>query len=60
MELKRFVQLFLVYALSLFIPLLLISWLNITNFFSMLIVLIIVGYIVMTIPLTVMTVKKKK
>lgn len=60
MELKRFVQLFLVYALSLFIPLLLISWLNITNFFSMLIVLIIVGYIVMTIPLTAMTVKKKK
>ncbi|MBP1044040.1 hypothetical protein I6N95_23810 [Vagococcus sp. BWB3-3] len=60
MELKRFIQLFLVYTLSIFIPLLLISWLNITRFLSMLMVLVLVGYFVMTVPLTMMTLKKKK
>lgn len=60
MELKRFIQLFLVYTLSILIPLLLISWLNITRFLSMLMVLVLVGYFVMTVPLTMMTLKKKK
>ncbi len=60
MELKRFIQLFLVYPFSIFILFLLISWLNITSFLSTLMVLVVVGYVIMTIPLTMMTLKKKK
>lgn len=59
MELKRFVQLFIVYALSIFIPLLLIHFLAINHFIATFLVLVIVGYIVMTVPLTMMTLKKK-
>lgn len=60
MEFKRFLQLFIVYSISIFIPLLLIKWLKISSFSVMLGILIVIGYLVMTIPLTIMTLLKNK
>lgn len=58
MEFKRFMQLFIIYALSIVIPLLLIEKLQLTSFTGKLAILVIIGYLVLAIPLTIMTLRK--
>ncbi|MBE9389637.1 hypothetical protein [Vagococcus salmoninarum] len=60
MEFKRFMQLFIIYALSIVIPLLLIEKLQLTSFTGKLAILVIIGYLVLAIPLTIMTLRKSQ
>lgn len=60
MEFKRFMQLFIIYALSIVIPLLLIEKLQLTSFTGKLAILVIIDYLVLAIPLTIMTLRKSQ
>lgn len=60
MEFKRFMQLFIIYALSIVIPLLLIEKLQLTSFTGKLAILVIIGYLVLAIPLTIITLRKSQ
>lgn len=60
MEFKRFMQLFIIYALSIVIPLLLIEKLQLTSFTGKLAILVIIGYLFLAIPLTIMTLRKSQ
>ncbi|MGK0551452.1 hypothetical protein ACSFB8_06025 [Enterococcus faecalis] len=60
MSTKRFIQLFICYALSMVIAIALTNCFHFTSQIGYMIVASIIGYIVITIPLTVMTVMKNK
>jgi len=60
MSIKRFVQLFCFYFLSIVVSYSFIIWLDITSFWGMILIMSIAGYIVLTLPLTLLTLKKKK
>ncbi|MGX7023307.1 hypothetical protein [Vagococcus hydrophili] len=58
MSFKRFFQLFVFYVLSILIPLFIIKQFNISNFWLSASIIIILGYIILTLPLTLLTIKK--
>lgn len=60
MSIKRFVQLFCFYFLSVVVSYCCIIWLNITGFWGTILILSVIGYIVLTLPLTLLTLKKKQ
>ncbi|MHC5267711.1 hypothetical protein ACYSNO_00790 [Enterococcus sp. LJL98] len=60
MSMKRFVQLFVLYFLSILIAMPLTNLLQIQNRFFTYLVVSIIGYLVLTIPLTIMTIQKEK
>lgn len=60
MTFKRFFQLFIFYALSILIPLSLIKVFQIDIFWSQALILIIIGYIILGLPLTMLSLLKKK
>lgn len=60
MSIKRFVQLFCFYFLSVVVSYRCIIWLNITGFWGTILILSVIGYIVLTLPLTLLTLKKSK
>lgn len=60
MNLKRFVQLFICYFVSMVVAVLLTNLFNISTMPFYLLVASIIGYITLTIPLVVMTIKKKQ
>lgn len=60
MSTKRFVQLFVCYFLSIVIAIGLANLFPTTNQWIYLLVVSIIGYVVLTIPLTIMTIMKKK
>ncbi|MCO5476620.1 hypothetical protein IGJ28_002256 [Enterococcus sp. AZ091] len=60
MNLKRFVQLFICYFVSMVVAVLLTNLFNISIMPFYLLVASIIGYITLTIPLVVMTIKKNK
>lgn len=60
MSIKRFVQLFCFYCLSIVVSYSFIIWLDITSFWGTILIMSIAGYIVLTLPLTLLTLKKKK
>ncbi len=60
MSLKRFVQLFVCYLLSIVIAVSLADLLAVANRGLYLLLVSIIGYIVLTVPLTVMTIRKQK
>lgn len=58
MSIKRFVQLFIMYAISIIVAVGVNNLFHITDGFAEVAVLSLVGYVVLTIPLTIMTIKK--
>ena len=60
MNLKRFVQLFICYFVSMVVAVLLTNLFNISIMPFYLLVASIIGYITLTIPLVVMSIKKNK
>ena len=60
MNLKRFVQLFICYFVSMVVAVLLTNLFNISTMPFYFLVASIIGYITLTIPLVVMTIKKNK
>ncbi|WP_251869462.1 hypothetical protein [Enterococcus italicus] len=60
MSIKRFVQLFYFYFLSIVASYSFIIWLDITSFWGTILIMSVIGYIVLTLPLTLLTLKKKK
>lgn len=60
MSIKRFVQLFCFYFLSIVASYSFIIWLDITSFWGTIFIMSIIGYIVLTLPLTLLTLKKRK
>ena len=60
MSLKRFVQLFVCYLLSIVIAVSLADLLAVANRGLYLLLVSIIGYIVLTVPVTVMTIRKQK
>ncbi len=60
MTFKRFFQLFIFYALSIIVPLFIIHYFSISEFKWQAIILILFGYIILTLPLTVLTLSKQK
>lgn len=60
MSAKRFIQLFVCYFASIVVAILLANVFPITNHWVYMLVVSIIGYIVLTVPLTIMTVMKKK
>lgn len=60
MTAKRFIQLFICYAVSIVLAITFTNMLHLTNQVLYLLVASIIGYIVITIPLTLLTIFKKK
>ncbi len=60
MSIKRFVQLFCFYFLSIVVSYSFIIWLDIASFWRTILIMSVIGYIVLTLPLTLLTIKKKK
>lgn len=60
MTFKRFFQLFIFYIFSILIPLILINYLAINNFWLKVIIFSVLGYSFLTLPLTILTIKKQK
>lgn len=60
MTFKRFFQLFIFYVLSIIIAYSIVVGLNITNYFAIIILMSVVGYVVLGLPLTLLSLKKKK
>ncbi len=60
MTFKRFFQLFIFYVLSIVISYSLVVGLKISNFFMIISLMSVVGYIVLGLPLTILSLKKKK
>lgn len=60
MSIKRFVQLFILYLLSIMIAIPLTNLMAIQNTFLSYLVISLIGYLVLTIPLTIMTIQKEK
>ena len=57
---KRFFQLFLFYFLSILVAYRLIAFLAVDNFWLVVCLMTIVGYLTLGIPLTLLSLKKKK
>ena len=60
MSAKRFIQLFICYAISMIVAILLTDLFNFSSPIAYLVVASIIGYIVITVPLTIMTLLKNK
>lgn len=60
MSTKRFVQLFVLYFLSIIIAIPVTNLLQIQNTFLAYLIISLIGYIVLTLPLTIMTIQKEK
>lgn len=60
MSAKRFIQLFVFYFLSIIIAIPITKLFPIKNAFLAYFVISLIGYTVLTLPLTVMTIKKEK
>ncbi|MGX7231892.1 hypothetical protein ACWODG_03935 [Enterococcus italicus] len=60
MSIKRFVQLFCFYFISIVVSYSFIIWLDIASFWGTILIMSVIGYIVLTLPLTLLTLKKKK
>ncbi|KRL00503.1 pyridoxamine 5'-phosphate oxidase family protein [Liquorilactobacillus capillatus] len=60
MYVKRFVQLFLIFLLTIFMSMLFISLFGIRGYFMQSVVLTLVGYIILVIPLTILTILKQR
>ena len=60
MTITRFVQLFVCYFISILIAVLLTSLFHFSNQWLEILVISIIGYIVLTIPLTILTIVKSK
>lgn len=60
MSVKRFVQLFLFYFVSILISYLIVQQFSIDSVLLNVLLISIIGYIILVMPLTVMTVKKTK
>ena len=59
MSAKRFIQLFICYAISMIVAILLTDLFNFSSPIAYLVVASIIGYVVITVPLTIMTLLKK-
>ncbi|MFT8669244.1 pyridoxamine 5'-phosphate oxidase family protein [Liquorilactobacillus hordei] len=57
---KRFIQLFLIFLLTIFIAMLVVSYLDIKGYFVQSLALSVVGYIILVIPLTLLTILKQR
>ena len=60
MSAKRFIQLFICYAISMIVEILLTDLFNFSSPIAYLVVASIIGYVVITVPLTIMTLLKNK
>lgn len=60
MSLKRFVQLFICFFVAILIPFAMIQLLNIASLTIQFFLYVILGYIILTLPLTLMTLRKNK
>ncbi|MGX7014008.1 hypothetical protein [Vagococcus silagei] len=60
MSLKRFVQLFICFFVAILIPFAMIQLLNIASLTIQFLLYVILGYIILTLPLTLMTLRKNK
>ncbi|NSS49662.1 hypothetical protein HRG24_01110 [Enterococcus faecalis] len=60
MSAKRFIQLFICYATSMIVAILLTDLFNFSSPIAYLVVASIIGYVVITVPLTIMTLLKNK
>lgn len=60
MSFKRFFQLFICYFVSILIPYWLIQTLELTNNLAIVLLMTILGFIILCIPLTILTIKKNK
>lgn len=60
MTFKRFFQLFIFYALSILVSYFIVFMFKVTNFFTVVVIMSIVGYIILGLPLTLLSLKKKK
>uniref|UniRef100_UPI00403F68B7 hypothetical protein n=1 Tax=Candidatus Enterococcus willemsii TaxID=1857215 RepID=UPI00403F68B7 len=60
MSVKRFVQLFVCYLVSIVIAVTLTDLFSVSNRWLFILLVSVIGYIVLTIPLTIMTMMKKK
>ncbi|AYW50499.1 hypothetical protein [Tetragenococcus halophilus] len=60
MTVKRFVQLFICYFVSITIAMLVTKLFSITNTWLAIILVAVIGYVVLIIPLTILTLSKQK
>ncbi|EEI12153.1 hypothetical protein RZO17_05620 [Enterococcus faecalis] len=60
MSAKRFIQLFICYTISMIVAILLTDLFNFSSPIAYLVVASIIGYVVITVPLTIMTLLKNK
>ncbi len=60
MSIKRFVQLFVLYFLSIVIAVPLTNLLKVDNALLSYFIISVIGYITLTLPLNIMTIKKEK
>ncbi|GEQ36965.1 hypothetical protein TH5N_00910 [Tetragenococcus halophilus] len=60
MTVKRFVQLFICYFVSITIAMLATKLFSITNTWLAIILVAVIGYVVLIIPLTILTLSKQK
>ena len=60
MSIKRFVQLFVLYFLSIVIAVPLTNLLKVDNALLSYFIISVIGYITLPLPLTIMTIKKEK
>lgn len=60
MSIKQFVQLFVLYFLSIVIAVPLTKLLKVDNVLLSYFIISVIGYVTLTLPLTIMTIKKKK
>ncbi|BAK94811.1 hypothetical protein [Tetragenococcus halophilus] len=60
MTIKRFVQLFICYFVSITIAMLATKLFSITNIWLAIILVAVIGYVVLIIPLTILTLSKQK
>ncbi len=58
MSFKRFFQLFIFYIISILIPLFIIKQFAINNFWLGASLIIVLGYLILTLPLTILTILK--
>lgn len=57
---KRFIQLFVIFLATIFIAMLFVSYFNIQGYFAQSLLLSVIGYILLVIPLTVLTLIKQR
>lgn len=60
MTFKRFFQLFIFYVLSIVVAYSIVISFNVSNHFLAIMIMSVVGYIVLGLPLTLLSLKKKK